>query len=278
MSRLLRLVALLLAVAAVVGAVAYASRHHVAPIFQADGDCTTTVDGRTVYLDEEQSHHASLIAAISVERGLRAHAATIALAAAYQESKLYNLSGGDRDSVGLFQQRPSQGWGPRAALMRPSYAINKFYDALVKVDGYNDLRVTVAAQEVQRSGYPEAYAAHEADARVLASALTGYSPAAFSCSVDPPEGQPAPIGRRADEVRRGLATGFGAVSVRVRPGARIAVPVSSPERGWAVASYLVAHARELGLASVGVAGRTWEAGHDGWARSGPRSSRVVVVR
>ena len=275
---MLRLLALGLAVAGVIAAVAYASRHHVGPIFQADGDCTTTVDGRTVYLDEEQAHNATLISAISVRRGLRAHAATIALAAAFQESKLYNLHSGDRDSVGLFQQRPSQGWGPRASLMRPAYAVNKFYDALVKVDGYNDLRVTVAAQEVQRSGYPEAYAAHEADARVLASALTGYSPAAFSCSVDPPSGQPEPIGRRAVAIREALTPGFGPVTTRVRPGPEVAVHAASPEHAWAVADYLVARAKQLGLTSVSVAGRTWQTGHDGWSRTAGGSTTLVVVR
>ena len=105
-----------------------------------------------------------------------ARAATIALATAYQESKIYNLEHGDRDSLGLFQQRPSQGWGTREQILDPYYATNAFYDALAKVDGYESMRITEAAQEVQRSGFPEAYADHEADARVLASALTGHSP------------------------------------------------------------------------------------------------------
>ncbi len=86
-------------------------------------------------------------------------------------------SGGDRDSAGLFQQRPSQGWGTRRQVQDPTYATNAFYDALVKVDGYQDLRITEAAQAVQRSGFPEAYEEHAPGARALASALTGYSPA-----------------------------------------------------------------------------------------------------
>jgi len=118
------------------------------------------------------------------ERGMPARAASIALATAYQESKLYNIDYGDRDSVGLFQQRPSQGWGSVAQLTDPVYATNAFYDALQKIDGYDSMEITVAAQEVQRSGYPEAYAEHEPDARVLASALTGYSPHVLSCELD----------------------------------------------------------------------------------------------
>ena len=117
-----------------------------------------------------------------------ARAATIALATAYQESDLYNVEGGDRDSLGLFQQRPSQGWGSPEQVLDPYYAANAFYDELVDVDGYEAMEVTVAAQEVQRSGLPGAYADHEADARVLASALTGNSPRAFSCRyTDEPE-------------------------------------------------------------------------------------------
>src|SRR4029450_7799016 len=76
---------------------------------------------------------------------------------------------------------PSQGWGTRDQILNPYYATNAFYDALDKVGDYESMQVTVAAQEVQRSGFPEAYADHEADARVLASALTGNSPGTFSC-------------------------------------------------------------------------------------------------
>ena len=113
-----------------------------------------------------------------------ARAATIALATAYQESDLRNLEYGDRDSLGLFQQRPSQGWGTPDQILDPYYATNAFYDALAQVDGYESMPITEAAQEVQRSGFPEAYADHEQDARVLASALTGNSRAAFWCTVD----------------------------------------------------------------------------------------------
>src|SRR6478609_5406961 len=164
-------------------AVGYGLLHQVTPIFSAD-ECTATVDGRTVTLDPEQAENAALITAVAIDRGMPARAASIALATAYQESKLYNVEQGDRDSVGLFQQRPSQGWGTRRELLNPVYAANAFYDALDKVDGYESMRITVAAQEVQRSGYPEAYADHEADARTLASALTGQSPHAFSCRTD----------------------------------------------------------------------------------------------
>ena len=143
------------------------------PLVPAVEECQARVDGHLVELDLEQSRYAALITAISVQRGMPARAATIALATAYQESDLRNLEYGDRDSVGLFQQRPSQGWGTADQLQDPTYAANAFYDALARVDGYESMPVTEAAQEVQRSGFPEAYADHEQDARVLASALTG---------------------------------------------------------------------------------------------------------
>ena len=107
---------------------------------------------------------------------------SIALATAYQESKIRNLDHGDRDSLGLFQQRPSMGWGTAKQISDPYYATNTFYDELVKVDGYQTMRITEAAQEVQRSGFPEAYEDHAEDGRALASALTGYSPAARSAA------------------------------------------------------------------------------------------------
>ena len=147
-------------------------------------ECTAKVRGREVALSTEQAENAALITAISVQRGMPARAATIALATAYQESDLCNLEGGDRDSLGLFQQRPSQGWGTPEQILDPVYATNAFYDALAQVDGYETMEITEAAQHVQRSGFPEAYADHEADARVLASALTGNSPHAFTCVVD----------------------------------------------------------------------------------------------
>jgi murein DD-endopeptidase MepM/ murein hydrolase activator NlpD len=89
------------------------------------------------------------------------------VATAIQESDLRNLPGGPDDSVGLFQQRPSQGWGTAAQLLDPAYAASRFYDKLLTVDGWEQLPLTEAAQAVQRSAYPDAYARHEDDATQL---------------------------------------------------------------------------------------------------------------
>src|SRR5690606_15878344 len=81
-------------------------------------------------------------------------------------------TGYDHDSVGLFQQRASTGWGPVAQLMNPEYAAGKFYEALKRVPGWQEMPVTLAAQAVQRSAFPYAYARHEARARQIVDALT----------------------------------------------------------------------------------------------------------
>ena len=101
--------------------------------------CSAAAGGRTAELAPDQAVHAALITAVAVQRGLPPRAASIALATAMQESKLRNIGHGDQagpDSRGLFQQRPSQGWGTEAQVMDPFYATNAFYDALIKIPGY----------------------------------------------------------------------------------------------------------------------------------------------
>ncbi|QPP05170.1 C40 family peptidase [Streptomyces bathyalis] len=96
------------------------------------------------------------------ERGQR-----VALATAMQESRLRNLPSGDRDSLGLFQQRPSQGWGSPQQLRDPVYASTKFYKALLSVDGWQQMTLAQAAQAVQKSAFPDAYAQWEKLTRAL---------------------------------------------------------------------------------------------------------------
>jgi hypothetical protein len=231
--------------------------------------CTATVDGTDWYLSPAQARNAALVAGESVHRGLPARAATIALATALQESKLINLPSGDRDSIGLFQQRPSQGWGTAEQIADPQYATGKFYDALVRVRGYADMDVTVAAQAVQRSGFPEAYAQHEARSRAWASGLTGHSPAAVSCELDPVA---AP--RSSDEVARELTTraerdlglhGDAVAAVEAADGGRATATVhaaslvgdDAARAGWAAAQWAVATASATDVVEVRVADRVW---------------------
>ncbi|GGS10069.1 lipoprotein [Micromonospora fulviviridis] len=125
----------------------------------------------------EQVTNAAVIVSVGVELTVPPRGWVIALATAMQESTLRNLPGGDRDSVGLFQQRPSQGWGTPAQLQDPRYAAGRFYRALLAVDGWQAMALTDAAQAVQRSAYPGAYAKWEDDAIALIRVLAGGTPA-----------------------------------------------------------------------------------------------------
>ncbi|MGN6162607.1 MAG: hypothetical protein ACTHOG_13015 [Marmoricola sp.] len=249
-------------------------------LFGPSDGCTAQVDGNSASLDTGQAQYAGLIAALGVRRGLPARAVSIALATAYQESKIQNLPGGDADSLGLFQQRPSQGWGTAAEIMDPVYATNAFYDALVKIKNYQSLDITVAAQEVQHSAYPGAYAQHETEARVVASALTGYSPAAFTCVVT---GDKA-LGT-GDSVISTLSRGFGtAISPRRSLRQNVAIPVGSgtagQRLGWAVAQYAVAIAPDLHIKSVLFDGKQWRTGSassKGWTPASSASSSTVSI-
>jgi cell wall-associated NlpC family hydrolase len=97
----------------------------------------------------------------------------VAIAAALQESGLVNVDHGDRDSLGLFQERPSQGWGTPAQIMDPSYAATQFYRHLLAIPGWQQMTVNDAAQAVERSGFPDAYAQHEQAARAIVAAVAG---------------------------------------------------------------------------------------------------------
>jgi cell wall-associated NlpC family hydrolase len=109
----------------------------------------------------------------------------IAVATSMQESDLVNLDYGDRDSLGLFQQRPSQGWGTPAQIMDPVYAAGQFYAHLLQVPGWQNLPLTVAAQDVQNSAYPGAYAKWQQPATALVAHLAGTSAAQLAASTQP---------------------------------------------------------------------------------------------
>jgi hypothetical protein len=127
--------------------------------------------GSAVVITPEQAANAALIAGVAWDRGLPDRAVVIALATAQQESGLRNIDYGDRDSLGLFQQRPSQGWGTAAQVTDPYYSAGIFFDRLVLVPGWDTGRLTDVAQAVQRSGFPEAYQKHEVMAVDLTAAL-----------------------------------------------------------------------------------------------------------
>lgn len=228
--------------------------------------CSVTIDDTSRSLDADQADNAALIAAIAVRRELPARAVTIGLATAIQESRLRNIDYGDRDSLGLFQQRPSQGWGTPEQIMDPVYSTATFYDALVLVPGYEEMEITVAAQTVQRSGFPDAYAQHEAVSRHFASALTGHSPGALTCRLPMPPEAPEGAGPAADAVLARLERDFGELDVRVEDGSVIVSAASvaggDPDRlAWALAHWAVASATDTGATRVEVAGQMWQRSH-----------------
>ncbi|MCX4538890.1 C40 family peptidase [Streptomyces sp. NBC_01669] len=120
---------------------------------------------------KEQIPNAKAIVATGAQMSIPARGQVIALATALQESGLRNVDHGDRDSLGLFQQRPSQGWGTREQIMDPVYAATRFYKALKFLKDWESMPITVAAQKVQKSGLPDAYARHEALATALQQAI-----------------------------------------------------------------------------------------------------------
>lgn len=126
-------------------------------------------------LAPEQAQNAAIIAAVAFRMGLADHAVTVALATSMQESDLRNLPYGDLDSIGLFQQRPSQGWGTRSQILDPEYAASAFFNHLTQITAWRAMPVTEAAQLVQRSASPDAYAAWETEAR----SLPEFSPVRF---------------------------------------------------------------------------------------------------
>ena len=249
------------------------SFRHVIPAAPAPG-CQAGTGAQAITLDTEQAAIAATIAGVAARHRLPRQAVTIALAASLQESKLHNLDYGDLDSVGIFQQRPSEGWGPAARLEDPVYATTKFFAALTRVHDYATMPVSQAAQDVQHSADGSAYGQWADLAGQLADYFTGQSPHGVSCWYTP-AGQANLAG-----AERRMAQTFGpqgrkAVVVRIttnRSGQKdkgsSAVLHVQRTAAWTVASWLVANAQAYGLSEVRYAGYAWQAanGSMGWKR------------
>ncbi|MFD9372010.1 hypothetical protein ACFWA6_30535 [Streptomyces sp. NPDC060020] len=231
-------------------------------------------------MSPEQAANAATIAAVGVAKGLPDRAVTIALATAMQESALRNLDHGDRDSLGLFQQRPSMGWGTPEQITDPVYSAGIFYDHLVDVPGYSRLPLTVAAQKVQRSGFPQAYAKHEPDAIVLTAAFGGDG--ILECGGPEPVGPGDPEKVRAEIVRifgkDGLHTippqtgqagqagrnggGKGGPEAEVTLQEKANGGEAAVRRSRAMAHWAVAHSKEMGISRVSYNLHAWVGGQD----------------
>jgi len=255
-------VTVLIVVLAVLGV--YVAFRSVAPLLRGSS-CTAAGDGEDISLDTAQAGIAATIAGVAQRDALPPRAVTIAYAAALQESKLQDLTYGDRDSVGVFQQRPSQGWGKRSNLENPEFATSKFFGALAKVPGYRRIPVYQAAQDVQHSADGFAYQQYQPLAEHMTAAFTGQDPHAVWCWYSPGIRGTA----RVAAARVELAATFGPQTTRATADPGLIVLAGGVRQGWAMAAWLVSHAQQYQIDDVSYAGYQWTAanGTRGWSRT-----------
>jgi hypothetical protein len=214
---------------------------------------------------------AEMVGAVSkYTPALPERAAVLVLAAGLQESKLRNLAPGqgDRDSVGVLQQRPSQGWGGGSAakLNDVGEATREFLDALVKVNGWQTMTLADAIQAVQISADGSAYAQHEDEATVLADAFQGHRPAAVTCEFGKPT-VVASTAKVAAQLRDQLPVEQPTTTDRT---------VSVPGAAWQTVAWLIANADRLGIDQVAYGDRAWSRS-DGWQAGRPRTATVTAT-
>ncbi len=269
------------------------------PSFLSGPECTVPGDSAnaaavpTVELTVVQLQHASTINAVGLARGISEQGRIIAVATAYQESSLRNRTNGDRDSVGLFQQRPSQGWGTAEQIIDPVYSSGKFYDALLEVPDWQDMSLTEAAQAVQYSAFPDAYAKWEPQATTLVRGLSGTTVPDLTCSsgsrMPTSETQQRPPLTGTDAATPELTATLAAAQAELGglavdqvsdDGMTATVDVTVPElaptaAGRTLAAWGVAHGIGMNVTEVAVQDRHW-VDHE-WVAAGPIADPAQVV-
>jgi hypothetical protein len=238
----------------------------IGPVLTGSG-CSAAASHQSVLLDTQQASIASTIAGVAHQQSMPRAAVTIAYATAMQESKLHDLTYGDMDSVGVFQQRPSQGWGPARKLENPVYATTKFFRALKDIHGYQSMPVDQAAQAVQHSADGSAYIQYERMATEMAGAFTGQRNHAVYCW----SSAAGPRHPDAAAITEGLGATFGQTTADLARTGRqhtIQVQIGHQKLGWEVACWLVTHASKYGIHQVRFSGYQWRAaaGLKGWVR------------
>jgi hypothetical protein len=285
-----RPVTVLIVLAVLLGGGAYAGYtvyHRFAVQLFTQPGCQAGLGQNALPLDFVQASDAAIIAGVAARERLPRRALTIAYATALQESKLENLTYGDLDSVGVFQQRPSEGWGSAAHLEDPEFAATAFFRALVKVPGWAKMPVYQAAQDVQHSADGYAYQQYAQTGATLAALFTA-TPHAVTCWYDPVS-QAASNGvsgrLNLAAATRGLDHTFGrpgedmpvlrAATARGAGSATFAVTAAS---GWTVANWLLANASSYGITKVRYGGYQWTAGltETSWQRA-PGSGAGSIV-
>lgn len=227
--------------------------------------CAATAGDYSGIVTPEQAGNAAIIVGESIRRGLPARAATVALVTAWQESGLRNLDHGDLDSVGLFQQRPSQGWGTIDQIIDPWYASGKFYDALVKLPHWQSDPINDVAQAVQKSGYPDAYAQHESSGRAFASTMTGQTIAGLACIAN------TGPGGGGDELTALLQKVWGDKLKIEQTDLTMSITAPDAATAWSVAQLSMMQLEAYGMTSVQVGDELWQHSATGlstWAQIG----------
>ena len=225
--------------------------------------CQAGTGVNAIGLDFGQAADAATIAGVAAKDHLPSKALTIAYATALQESKLENPNYGDRDSVGVFQQRPSEGWGTKAELEDPAFAAGAFFGALIKIPHYKSLPVYQAAQDVQRSADGSAYEQYSQTGSALAAAFTA-TPHAVTCWYQPAartSSGPNLTGaaRRLDDTFGVPGEGGALKAVSRDRSADSELITATSGSGWTVANWLVTNASNYGITQVSYGGYRWTA-------------------
>jgi len=226
------------------------------PVILEPTACTVAAGRQELGLTVPQAAIAATIAGVATRRDLPVRAVTIAYAAALQESKMADLDYGDRDSVGIFQQRPSEGWGTPQEIENPVYASTRFFAALAAVPDYEHMPVYQAAQAVQRSADGYAYGQYATVGAQLADAFTGSTPHDLWCYYADSGGK-----ARLAAASKALTSTFGYLPIHRSGDPAEAVQVSKVRVGWAVAAWLMSHADSYGISDIRYRGYEWLRGH-----------------
>jgi len=249
-----------LVIAAIIAALAILKAQHHRFRVPLGSGCVVSGHRFRWQLYPSQASIAATIAGVAAQRAMPERAITIAYAAALQESYLEDVRYGDRDSVGVFQQRPSQGWGTRQQLLDPVYASTRFFKALAAIPHYERLRVYKAAQAVQRSADGSAYRQWVKQGADMAAGFSGRRPRTVSCWYGSGFRGRGQLSAASMQLRRT----FGRLTISHAGDPR--VRVRGPDMGWAIAAWLVSHAGRFKIRQVSYQGYQWTAAHGkkGW--------------
>ena len=259
----------------------------------SEENCTAVgADGQSSTIANERMANAATIAAVARAKSLPERATIIALATAEQESKIQNLSEGDRDSVGLFQQRPSQGWGSAQDIQDPVYSTGKFFHALLNVKGWETIDVGKAAQDVQRSADSsgESYGQWEEMATILATSLDAKPGTSLTCTYQDPKLAAETPGAdgltpRASALGQALvkqfsANGAGAAPQYSHTSDGLTLRITSSKGLFdphVIADWAVASAKNLTLDKVQYADQVWTRSSGKWKPASPVAAGTVEV-